>query len=705
MICSNALSVKAEPAPKECPPSPTKQNVMPDYANAVPSACWQSVNHSDYPQDADLAASMPPSAGASVKPPTNAPSYYAWAQKQGAEESEYNRAFHYEPTVCEHVKTSTKPTLVGVFQSQSGTPAPAAPAPAPAAAPAATKESPPEPEAESAPFEEPAPAPAPAPEPEPAAAADAQCTDVPPSPNPNVAPWTFPKAAETNMIGMSSHYVNAPSTEYNSNFHESASGPVVHVKKSAEATLEGVFAQSQSTKDQDQGLPNTLDGVFVYDGVDNDFVSTNHASFPTGAGATEQVKHVKKSAEATLEGVLAPSANPWVSATPESGTATLSGVFKYKGAQNNFHTENQDSYVPRAMEHVEHVHKSQEATLDGVFSKSAPKATAPAPAPAPAAEEAPAPVVQEEVAAAPAPAPVVEESAAPAPAVEEAAAPAAGEEMCFEAPEPAAAADAEPAAPANPWSPAAAPTGKNPVVYQSTSHSSFAWPKAAAPTRPVPLDGDLIGGTTGPKPNAPVQEEALKITMHTEKEGRFTTEYNSKFHLPKENMNKRAINAKNPNPDSLWVCGVKGENNVLLKPVDKSEKQANLPTGYATIDHLRGTSAMPRSADSLEVYSTTREELVPKSKVTSKDPQAGYVPPAVQKNILRSKDQPIPGQIPHLREMPDPLVQFERAPIVAPPVKVADPILMYRRYPQLSDKQANRFATTSRSSYKWQANK
>jgi hypothetical protein len=196
----------------------------------------------------------------------------------------------------------------------------------------------------------------------------------------------------------------------------------------------------------------------------------------------------------------------------------------------------------------------------------------------------------------------------------------------------------------------------------------------------------------------------MTITLSKEKVDRFLSEYKSHFSQPKVNMNERAITSAKKIPDSLWVLGTKGEKNVLLKEPDRSKREPKFPQGYAQIDHLRGTSAMPNASDTLD-YSTVREVNPVPSKISASDAMAGYVPPVEQKNVLRSKDQQIPGQIPSLREVRDPVAAYNAAPVTRPanlvPSQIADPILMYPRYPQLSNKQAHRFATTSRNSYVW----
>jgi hypothetical protein len=254
----------------------------------------------------------------------------------------------------------------------------------------------------------------------------------------------------------------------------------------------------------------------------------------------------------------------------------------------------------------------------------------------------------------------------------------------------------------NPWM---APSG---VVYQSTSNSSFQWPSSVSkPSKPVPVDADMMGGTAAPAAQGELQTEMEQI-IKPAAQSRYMSEYNSNFSMPKENMNKRAVNSKTPVPDSLWVLGTKGDRNAELKERQKDEK-VRPPMGDAEVDHLRGTAAMPHASDSLE-FNTIRE-VTPPSSIKSTDAKAGYTE-GVEKNVLRSDGAPIPGQIPFLREEANLIKAINRAAghrtpqlftaLGMPPgMNVADPIQMYRRYPVESKKQANRFATTSRAAYKW----
>ena len=568
-MCLCVASATSRPTPM----SPTKQNVLPAYDNAVPSVEWKSVSHADFAEGTK--AEVPASAGAVSKRVSQAPTYYAWEGSASVRESESHSQFHYEPAVAiQHVKKSSDVTLEGIFSVPE------------------TKA--PEPDVESSPCHD----------------CCGENIDI----------------QASNILGGTAHYSSKPESEYGSRFHYERI-TVEHVKKNADVTLEGVF----------------------------NFIGS--------------VQNVEKAVGAT-------------------GVHTLDGVFTYVGVKNDFQSENRAAFASGATGPVEHVKKSTDVTLDGIFSSPEKTVVAPATEPAPVSEPAVQPEREAVSAVEQPPAPVV----APSPVADCASECECKTDIAAEAPiTDSAVSDVSPA------SPRAAV--KTPFVYESVATSSFTWPKTSPVVKPVPADGDFLGGATGPKPNTPVQEEAMQVTLEKQTDSRFTSEYRSKFHLPKANMNTRAIQAKQRVPDSLWVCGTKGVNNVLLKEPDRSEVKPKMPQGYAQVDHLRGSAAMPLASDTLMVFKTERD-VVPPSKVSANDPMAGYIP-GPQKNVLRSKDQPIPGQIPALREMSDPIAKFEKKPVTGPAKDYADPILMYRRYPMLSDKQANRFATTSRSSYKW----
>lgn len=123
-------------------------------------------------------------------------------------------------------------------------------------------------------------------------------------------------------------------------------------------------------------------------------------------------------------------------------------------------------------------------------------------------------------------------------------------------------------------------------------------------------------------------------------------------------------------------------------------------------------SSVAGKATNVPPRSTT---LRTKSRIEpSKDmPAAGYIPDG-PKDVLVSKDQPVEGQIPQLRESlaPNPVSVLNVLPMPRPVVAGGhrigrimgaplslDPVRANPRYPQLSERQANRWETTARASY------
>ncbi len=520
------------------------------------------------------------------------------------------------------------------------------------------------------------------------------------------------------------HYKVEPESEYHQAFRYEAGHNAEHVKKSTDLTLKGVFHDgSDGDAPATESVPEpvaaesdaaTSDERNIIGGTDhyNDIpLSENTAAFRFDATSATYTEHVKKSADTTLEGVF--KYEPATAAVDDAGAVgsdagsevdIIGGTAHYKDTPLSENTA-AFRYDSESAPAVNHVHKDSDATLIGVFSYANIGSTMESENHAAfknGAESALEPVVEAPVASEPVAAPIVEEDMkfeASETAVEE---PLPVREMASEAPlsvsEPTVASEAtEPTAPiSNPWM---APTG---VVYQSVSNSSFQWPSnVTRPDRGTVVDADMMGGTAASAPQGDLVEE-MANTLAPAEPSRFQSEYNSNFSMPKDNMNKRAVKKY---PDSLWVLGTKGDAKLRDPPAPKAKRAM----GDAEIDHLRGSAAMPHASDSL-VFNTIREK-VPPSKVKSSDPIAGYVPGG-EKNVLRSDGVPIPGQIPFLREKPDPIsiinsAAAKRTPTVfasaglPPGTNVADPINMFQRYPIQSVKQANRFATTSRAAYKW----
>jgi len=509
------------------------------------------------------------------------------------------------------------------------------------------------------------------------------------------APTSAPKIPEgetkPSFADVSTHYKEQPQSEYNRMFqYESVT--VQRVGKSENATLEGVFSSPSEVEVDSQAQAD-------------DFAVESEPVESTESESTE----TETAEEAPMDTIAQATAG-------DSERNLLGGITHYKVMpeseyDNKFRFEG-------IVESVEHVHKCNDATLDGVFSYEGIGSTmesenhaayafktesvsARADDVAPVEEAAPAPVFQEEMAF---------EAAEEAAPVEEAPVPVEVVETAVSDD------DVVSVASSNPW---VAPDGvaeklaPNPIVYQSTASSSFAWPNTVArPDRPIPVDHDQVGGTAAPAAQSPELQQEMSTTLSEQNNDRFTTEYNSHYAMPKENMNKRALNKGGKYPDSLWVLGTRdgaARREIVV------ETKARRPLGDAQIDHLRGSAAMPNASDSLD-FRTIREPLVKKSSITAKDKVAGYVPGG-EKNVLRSDGSPIPGQIPSLRELKDPVQAFNKlggarrtsenlAMMGIPPgTNVADPIMMYQRYPMQSAKQANRFATTSRSSFKWPGQK
>jgi hypothetical protein len=265
---------------------------------------------------------------------------------------------------------------------------------------------------------------------------------------------------------------------------------------------------------------------------------------------------------------------------------------------------------------------------------------------------------------------------------------------------------------------------KGSVFFTTTNQSDYAWPAGSGkpPAKAAPASSDLIAGTVQKAPVSPALKEGIAAPLADNKK-KMASEYDAAFAWPNKTMNKRGF--KGAVPDSLWVLGTKGEKNVY-KPKAKEVKETG--TGKENErDHLVGTGcvpektefAMPQPSDRRAKWLEAKKRIEPTKGMAS----AGYVP-GPDKVILVSKDQPVEGQIPKLREPRDLVAEFNsmsqprpattmgHVPSVptgsdtmfgrvVPAPLVLDPIRIHNRYPQLSEKQANRWATTSGSTFKW----
>ena len=275
-------------------------------------------------------------------------------------------------------------------------------------------------------------------------------------------------------------------------------------------------------------------------------------------------------------------------------------------------------------------------------------------------------------------------------------------------------------------------SGANPTAWGSVTHATYTWPevqaqKDAKANTAAPADGDMIGGTMG---TAPVMDGALdeRLTSQLKQENttRFTSESQSKFNWPCFDMNKRAASKTS---DSLWVVGTRGDRSRKPEPKAPAEPHAGRSDHEADFDHLRGAAAMPLSADTLDVMEEkfSEDPIGKPTKKIGRDvagdtprsdmPLAGMIPNEQNHEKLVSKDSVIPGQIPKLRSGPADRIDIlnhmalprpKPAQIKAFPNSAAaglttgmgvgnmlDPVRCYPRYPQLSAKQANRWATSS----------
>ena len=223
-------------------------------------------------------------------------------------------------------------------------------------------------------------------------------------------------------------------------------------------------------------------------------------------------------------------------------------------------------------------------------------------------------------------------------------------------------------------------------------------------------------------PEGAIAESDLEGQLAVAKK-KMTSEYDSKYAWPVNSLNKRSY--ATGMPDSLWVLGTKGTTNVAVK-----ERKIVTPkpsTKNAEQDHLSGAACVPDALDALDsvfvTAATGKGTAVPSKPETFRTkpriqntktmPVAGYVPGG-PREVLVSKDQPVEGQIPELRNSlaPNPVSALNALPMPRPVTEgghrigrimgapmTLDPVRANPRYPQLSERQANRWQTTASAAY------
>jgi hypothetical protein len=257
--------------------------------------------------------------------------------------------------------------------------------------------------------------------------------------------------------------------------------------------------------------------------------------------------------------------------------------------------------------------------------------------------------------------------------------------------------------------------GKKASEFTTTSRSSYVWPACAgqAPAKGAARAGDFVGGSIAASTDM-VEAPVASIEKKTMK-----SEYDSKYAWPTESFNRRGFKVI---PDSLWVLGTKrgSDQNVEKKEPVKPKP----PSNDNERDHLVGTGCL---SEGINYYAPAEKGKRGKTKPehTMDMSPAGHVP-GPDRDILVSKDAPVAGQIPALRVDKNPIAAFnamrmprppaalpERAPnsflyvgrAPKPSYMTVDPIRVNTRYPVLSAKQANRWATTTGSAYAWPKSK
>jgi hypothetical protein len=637
-----------EPSAPAPPAVEQPSNIIAVFDNPPQVSGWTSVNHADFPEDADLAEDMPKAAGFAKDASDDKPIYYAWKMLTPSPSGDH--------LVAPHSPTHYKNMPATEYDSEF----------------------------------------IPPPEGVEAAASSSVRQD-------------------KSLDGIFSQEEDVLETEYDVSFK---------AEGEAEATIQEPEAESSEEKVVDK----SLDGIFYEKEYNPE--SEYDAAFRYEPVELPDVVN-KALASKSLDGCFGPAPQEvimteydqaFVPATEstyldgmdhnhKSFSKTLSGIFNYKGVAPTLSTEYDAKFVVEKKEEPL-VIESVEETLTPIVND--------APVEPDSLENSP--VKQEDV-----PVEVKEE-----PIPVEASAPV--EEMAFEAPEPAPVSVVEEEAPSSapveikevPVSaPAPTITGKKVALFTTTNQADFTWPSSAvkAPEVISPSQVDLIAGTMQKAPVSPDLDEKLTNTLSASKKV-MASEYDSQFAWPTKDLNKRGF--KGAIPDSLWVLGARGEKNVL-----KSSKPPIVTPASSDKenerDHLMGTGcvpeknmefSMPKSSERKEKWLDSRKKIEPSSTMAS----AGYIPgPDMVK--LVSKDQPIVGQIPSLREAKNVVAEFNAmsmprpnkpytppaAPTgtdtlfgrVVPAPMVLDPLRCNARYPQLSSKQANRFQTTASQAFKW----
>lgn len=536
------------------------------------------------------------------------------------------------------------------------------------------------------------------------------------------------KSTEPSLDGIISGSAPVAETEYDSKFVGTQSPePVVHVEKSAEPTLDGIINQTDALVSETE-----------YD-----------AMTKATSDTTDAIEHVKKSTAPSLEGIMdigAPlggteydaafktSLIEQVTKAQKETKASLEGIFKYPGAQPAFISEYDASFAPKedAASTVDTTAAMQDegASAESVDPTSAVSEASPEPlsAPEPAAEPEPKsePVMVMDGGDSAAEAinpsdpccdcdcPCDEEAApAAAPTTEtEADAGANCDCDCCPPEEPAATVD-EPASVSEPE-----PVPKsNFNAFESVSHMEYQWPITAGkkPADGKPTTSDLVSGVMQAAPEGATLESDLEGQLAQAKK-KMASEYDSKFAWPVNSLNKRTY--ATGMPDSLWVLGTKGSTNVAVEK--KAAKIPKASTKNAEVDHLSGAACVPDALDALDkafVGGAAGKDTVklekPRIEPSKNMPMAGYVPGGA-KEVLVSKDQPVEGQIPALRTSlaPNPVSVINALPMPRPVTTgghqvgrimgapmTLDPLRANPRYPQLSEKQANRWETTAKAAY------
>jgi hypothetical protein len=538
------------------------------------------------------------------------------------------------------------------------------------------------------------------------------------------------KSVAPSLDGIIDQNVDAVTeTEYDSKFvGTQAKEAIEHMHKSLAPSLEGIIDQNVDTVAETEydamtkaagaadavtepitkGAASTnpsLEGVFGSDAAMG--VSENAAAFQNSEAMIAMLDKVAKGNNEVKQ--------------------SLAGIFKYSGVTNAFVTEYDDNFASNQSGDASVEADTAAAQQDDGASSVEPASdaspepeTAPVPEPEPAAVAAAASsssqasfgIMDGGSSAADSIAPPSVDAAAPAPEAE------------AEVPAEESAPVEEPAAAPAP----AAETESKYNAFQTTNQVSYLWPATAGqkPQERKPSTSDLVAGAMAAAPQGAVLEADLDGQLAMAKK-KMASEYDSKYAWPINSLNKRSY--ATGLPDSLWVLGTKGSVN---QTAEKKEPKWPAPsTKKAECDHLSGAACVPDAMDALDVAfkggsmtvgkataaaMSSRQSRPESARIepTRNMPVAGYVPGGPKGEVLVSKDAPVEGQIPALRDSlaPNPVAVINAMPMPRPPAAgghrvgringapvCVDPLHANPRYPQLSVKQSNRWETTAKSAY------